>query len=147
MDDDGVRIDHLEEVLKKHTVRFIYVLPNFHNPVGVTLSLERRIELVKIAAKYGVPIIEDDPYRELRFEGEDLPAMMTLHKENVIYLSTFSKILAPGLRLGWVVGPAGADIEAGAGQAGHRSAHQHLHPDGRPRYDEAWRPGRAFQAR
>jgi 2-aminoadipate transaminase len=105
VDDDGVRIDHLENVLKKHTARFVYVLPNFHNPVGVTLSLERRIGLVKIAAKYGVPIIEDDPYRELRFEGEDLPALMTLHKENVIYLSTFSKILAPGLRLGWVVGP------------------------------------------
>jgi 2-aminoadipate transaminase len=98
-------VDRLEDVLKKERVRFLYVLPNFHNPAGVTLSLERRIQLVKIAAKYGVPIIEDDPYGELRFEGEDLPALMTLHKENVIYMSTFSKTLAPGLRLGWVVGP------------------------------------------
>jgi 2-aminoadipate transaminase len=100
-----MQIDHLEEILKKQKVRFIYVLPNFHNPAGVTLSLERRIALVKIAAKHGVPLIEDDPYGELRFEGEDLPAIMTLHKENTIYMSTFSKILAPGLRLGWVVGP------------------------------------------
>lgn len=105
LDDDGVQVEHLEDILKKQPVRFLYVLPNFHNPAGVTLSLERRIALVKIAAKYGVPIIEDDPYGELRFEGEDLPALMNLHKENVIYLSTFSKILAPGLRLGWVVGP------------------------------------------
>jgi len=105
LDDDGMQIDHLEDVLKRQKVRFIYVLPNFHNPAGVTLALERRIELVKIAAKYGVPLIEDDPYGELRFEGEDLPAIMTLHKENTIYMSTFSKILAPGLRLGWVVGP------------------------------------------
>jgi 2-aminoadipate transaminase len=105
VDDDGARIDHLESILKKNRVRFIYVLPNFHNPAGVTLSMERRIALVKIAAKYGAPIIEDDPYGELRFEGEDLPAIMTLHKENTIYMSTFSKILAPGLRLGWVVGP------------------------------------------
>lgn len=105
LDDDGMQIDHLEDILKKHSVRFIYVLPNFHNPAGVTLTLERRLALVKIAAKYGVPIIEDDPYSQLRFEGEPLPAIMTLHKENTIYMSTFSKILAPGLRLGWVVGP------------------------------------------
>ena len=106
LDDNGMQVDQLEPVLKKEKVRFIYCLPNFHNPAGVTLSLERRIALVKIAAKYGVPIIEDDPYGELRFEGEDLPAIMTLHKENTIYMSTFSKILAPGFRLGWVVGPS-----------------------------------------
>ncbi|HVP57814.1 MAG TPA: PLP-dependent aminotransferase family protein [bacterium] len=105
LDNDGMQVDHLEEILKRNKVRFLYVLPNFHNPAGVTLSLERRIALVKIAAKYGVPIIEDDPYSQLRFEGEELPAIMTLHKENTIYMSTFSKILAPGLRLGWVVGP------------------------------------------
>jgi 2-aminoadipate transaminase len=105
LDEDGVQVDHLEEVLAKEKVRFIYVLPNFHNPAGVTLSLERRIKLVQIASRYGVPIIEDDPYGVLRFEGEDLPAIMTLHKENTVYTSTFSKILAPGLRLGWVVGP------------------------------------------
>jgi 2-aminoadipate transaminase len=60
---------------------------------------------VELAAKYGTPLVEDDPYGELRFEGEDLPPIVTLHKQNVIYLSTFSKILAPGIRLGWVVAP------------------------------------------
>jgi 2-aminoadipate transaminase len=62
---------------------------------------------VKLAGQYGIPIIEDDPYGELRFEGEDLPPIIVLHKENVMYLSTFSKILAPGIRLGWVVAPKG----------------------------------------
>jgi 2-aminoadipate transaminase len=93
------------------------VLPNFQNPTGVTISLERRQKLVELADRYGVPIIEDDPYGQLRFEGEHLPAVVTLDDQfrnhqgscyhgNVIYLSTFSKTLSPGLRLGWVVAPA-----------------------------------------
>jgi 2-aminoadipate transaminase len=105
VDDEGMRVDELEKVLAKTKPKFIYVLPNFHNPMGVTLTLERRTALVKAAAKYGIPIIEDDPYGELRFEGEDITPIVVLHKENVIYLSTFSKTLAPGIRLGWVVGP------------------------------------------
>ncbi|MGQ9603909.1 MAG: aminotransferase-like domain-containing protein [bacterium] len=105
VDDEGMNVDGLEDVLKKENPKFIYVLPNFHNPKGVTLTFERRVKLVKIAAKYGVPIIEDDPYGELRFEGEDIIPIITLHKENVIYLSTFSKTLAPGIRLGWVAAP------------------------------------------
>jgi 2-aminoadipate transaminase len=105
VDDQGMRIDELEKVLARTKPKFIYVLPNFHNPMGVTLTLERRTALVKAAAKYGIPIIEDDPYGELRFEGEDITPIVVLHKENVIYLSTFSKTLAPGIRLGWVVGP------------------------------------------
>ncbi len=104
-DDDGMQVDKLEEVLKREKVKFIYVLPNFHNPAGVTLAEERRYRLVEIAGKYGVPIIEDDPYGELRFEGKDLVPIIVLHKENVIYLSTFSKTLAPGIRLGWVTAP------------------------------------------
>ncbi len=105
VDDEGMNVDLLEDVLKKENPKFIYVLPNFHNPKGVTLTFERRVKLVKLAAKYGVPIIEDDPYGELRFEGEDIIPIITLHKENVIYLSTFSKTLAPGIRLGWVAAP------------------------------------------
>ncbi len=104
-DDDGMQVDRLEEVLRREKVKFIYVLPNFHNPAGVTLSEERRYRLVEIAGKYGVPIIEDDPYGELRFEGKDLVPIIVLHKENVIYLSTFSKTLAPGIRIGWVTAP------------------------------------------
>jgi 2-aminoadipate transaminase len=106
LDDDGMRMDALEAALQAHPgCKFIYVLPNFHNPAGTTLSLERRYRLVELAARHGAFIIEDDPYGELRFEGEDLTPIYTLHKENTIYLSTFSKTLAPGLRLGWIVAP------------------------------------------
>ena len=92
------------------------MLPNFQNPSGSTLSLERRKRLVALADQYGVPIIEDDPYGQLRFDGEHIPSVVTLDSQyrnedsgeytgNVIYLSTFSKLLAPGLRLAWVVAP------------------------------------------
>ena len=106
IDEDGTRVDLVEEVLKRERVKFIYCMPNFHNPAGVTLSLERRHRLVELAAKYGVFILEDDPYGELRFEGEDITPLVVMHKENVIYLSTFSKTLAPGIRLGWIVAPS-----------------------------------------
>ncbi|MBC8248334.1 MAG: PLP-dependent aminotransferase family protein [Anaerolineales bacterium] len=106
LDEDGIQTDKLEEVLKHTPVKFIYVLPNFHNPAGVTMTLERRLKLVELAAKYGVFIVEDDPYGELRFEGQDIAPLVVLHKENVLYLSTFSKTLAPGIRLGWIVAPS-----------------------------------------
>jgi 2-aminoadipate transaminase len=94
----------------------MYVLPNFQNPGGTTLDEGRRHELVLLADKYGVPIVEDDPYGQLRYEGAHLPPLVVLDRENlrrddgynignVIYLSTFSKTLAPGLRLGWIVAP------------------------------------------
>lgn len=111
-DDDGIRVDQLENAFRAGP-KFIYVLPNFQNPSGVTISLERRKRLVEMADKYGVPIIEDDPYGQLRFEGKHLPTVEVLDDQlrsnngcyhgNVIYLSTFSKILAPGIRLAWVV--------------------------------------------
>ncbi len=106
LDDAGTQVEQVEEVLKNERVKFIYCLPNFHNPAGVTLSLERRHRLVELASRHGVFIVEDDPYGELRFEGEDLTPLITLHKENVIYLSTFSKTLSPGIRLGWITAPA-----------------------------------------
>ena len=105
LDQDGMRVDLLEDILKKEKPKFIYVLPNFHNPAGTTLARERRYKLVELAAKYGAFIVEDDPYGELRFEGEDIEPIISLHKENVIYLSTFSKTLAPGIRLGWMIAP------------------------------------------
>jgi len=115
-DDDGMRTDILESRLRTG-IKFIYVLPNFQNPTGVTLSRERRKELVEISDAYGVPIVEDDPYGQLRYEGDHLPPVVVLDDEmrakevpiysgNVIYTSTFSKILAPGLRLAWVVAPS-----------------------------------------
>jgi 2-aminoadipate transaminase len=115
-DQDGIRTDLLEEALRSGP-KFMYILPNFQNPSGVTLSLERREELVFLADKYGIPIIEDDPYGQLRYEGDHLAPLVVLDRVNlrrdngytlgnVIYLSTFSKTLAPGLRLGWIVAPA-----------------------------------------
>jgi len=113
-DENGMIVDELEKALRVGP-KFIYVLPNFQNPAGSTLNLERRKRLVELADRYGVPIIEDDPYGQLRYEGEHLPAVVTLDSQfrgddgtytgNVIYLSTFSKILAPGIRLAWVVAP------------------------------------------
>ncbi|HSJ54388.1 MAG TPA: PLP-dependent aminotransferase family protein [Anaerolineae bacterium] len=106
LDDDGMRMDELEKALASNPgVKFIYVLPNFHNPAGTTIPLERRYKLVELAARHGCLIIEDDPYGQLRFEGEDICPIFAMHKENTIYLSTFSKTLSPGLRLGWIVGP------------------------------------------
>ncbi len=105
-DDEGMCMDDLEKALKANPgAKFVYVLPNFHNPAGTTLSLERRHRLVELAAEHGAFIIEDDPYGQLRFEGEDITPIFAMHKENTIYLSTFSKTLAPGLRLGWIVAP------------------------------------------
>jgi 2-aminoadipate transaminase len=105
-DDEGMCMDELQEALEANPgVKFIYVLPNFHNPAGTTLSLERRYRLVELAAQNRCFIIEDDPYGELRFEGKDIIPICALHKENTIYLSTFSKTLAPSLRLGWIVAP------------------------------------------
>ena len=106
IDDDGMEVEAAAELLKREKVKFIYVLPNFHNPGGTTMPLERRERLVRLAAANGAFIVEDDPYGELRFEGEDIPPIVSLHKENVIYLSTFSKTLAPGIRLGWISGPS-----------------------------------------
>jgi 2-aminoadipate transaminase len=114
-DDDGLRTDLLEKPLRSGP-KFMYVLPNFQNPGGTTLSEGRRHELVLMADRYGVPIVEDDPYGQLRYEGEHLPSLVVLDRENlrrddgysignVIYLSTFSKTLAPGLRLGWIIAP------------------------------------------
>jgi len=114
-DDDGMQTDLLDSRLRTG-IKFIYVLPNFQNPTGATLSRKRRKELVVMADAYGVPIVEDDPYGQLRYEGEHLLPVVVMDDEmrakevpiyggNVIYTSTFSKILAPGLRLAWVVAP------------------------------------------
>jgi 2-aminoadipate transaminase len=103
-DADGIRIDELEKTLDVGG-KFVYVMPNFQNPTGVTLSLERRKRLVELAAQYQVPLIEDDPYGQLRYEGKHITPLFALDGQDVIYLSTFSKILSPGLRLGWIIAP------------------------------------------
>jgi DNA-binding transcriptional MocR family regulator len=103
VDDDGMRVDHVEAVLRSRKPRFIYTMPSIHNPTGVTMRRERRDRLVALARRYGVPIVEDDPYGELA----DPPVTPLLGRdpEYVIYLSSFSKTIAPSLRLGWLVAP------------------------------------------
>jgi DNA-binding transcriptional MocR family regulator len=103
-DKDGMNMDELEKALKNNNnVKFIYVIPDFQNPSGKTWSIERRVKLIELGNKYDVAIIEDNPYGELRFEGEILPAVKHFDTEGrVAFLGTFSKILCPGLRLGWI---------------------------------------------
>ncbi|HEX7608784.1 MAG TPA: PLP-dependent aminotransferase family protein [Candidatus Cryosericum sp.] len=109
LDKDGLQMDILEDRLKelqKAHIRpkFVYTVPNFHNPAGVTMTLERRKKLIELAHTYDLLIIEDDPYGEIRFEGEPIPSLLALGGKNrVVALRTFSKISFPGLRLGWIV--------------------------------------------
>ncbi len=111
MDRDGMQIDELRRTLAQleadgRRPKFIYTVPNFHNPAGVTMSLERRRELVALAAERELLVLEDNPYGLLRYEGEPLPTLYSLDRDFVIYASTFSKILSPGVRLGWTAAPA-----------------------------------------
>ncbi len=111
MDDDGMRIDEMEAALERleaegRRPKFIYTIPNFQNPAGVTLSLARRRRLVQVAHERELLVLEDNPYGLLRFEGDPLPTLLSLDGGRfVIYLGTFSKILSPGLRLGWAAAP------------------------------------------
>lgn len=103
-DDGGMIMDELEKILATtERVKMIYVIPDFQNPTGRTWDLDRRHKFMEIVNRYEIPVIEDNPYGELRFEGEYMPALKSLDTKGlVIYLGTFSKILAPGYRLGWV---------------------------------------------
>jgi 2-aminoadipate transaminase len=115
-DEEGILPAHLEAALQKRPT-LVYLVPTFQNPTGITLSARRRREIIELADRYQTPIIEDDPYSHLRFEGEEVSPLIRLDAEtrgstggglqsNVIYVGTFSKILGPGLRVGWLVGPA-----------------------------------------
>ncbi len=111
MDRDGMQIDKLREALAQldregRRPKFIYTIPNFHNPAGVTMSLERRHELLRIAGEREVLVLEDNPYGLLRYEGDPLPTLYSLDSDFVLYAGTFSKILSPGVRIGWLVAPA-----------------------------------------
>ncbi len=106
VDGDGMRTDVLASVLEHHRPKLIYTLPTFQNPSGAVMSLERRRHLLELAARWQVPIVEDDPYSELRYEGDALPSLKALDEHGlVLYLSTFSKVLLPGLRIGYLVAP------------------------------------------
>ncbi len=134
MDDEGLCVDEVERVLAHERPKFMYLLPTFQNPTGVTTTLARRKRVVALAREAGVPILEDDPYGALRYSGEALPTLAALdgaaqdmdpEQANVIYTSTFSKTLAPGLRLAWVVCPsalAGQFVMAKQGADLHSSS-------------------------
>ncbi len=109
IDENGLRVDLVEEALidakknGKPIPKFLYVIPNYHNPAGVNLSVERRKKLAELAYEYNFYIVEDDAYVELSFTGEFLPSIYSFGPERVIYLSTCSKIIAPGIRIGWTI--------------------------------------------
>ncbi|MFJ7565495.1 PLP-dependent aminotransferase family protein [Herminiimonas sp. NPDC097707] len=102
-DDFGLLPEEVEKIADG--ARLLYALPNFQNPTGRTMSVERRFALVETCARLGLPLIEDDPYGALSYRGEPLPKMLTMNPNGVIYLGSFSKVLTPGIRLGYVVAP------------------------------------------
>lgn len=108
VESDGMSMEALERALENNDgVKFIYTIPTFQNPTGTTMSLEKRKRLLELANKYDVIVIEDNPYGDLRFSGEDVPTLKSLDTQNrVVYVGSFSKILSPGMRLGYIVGAA-----------------------------------------
>jgi len=114
---DGLDVAGLESALAEGPLKLAHVIPNFHNPAGCTLSSEKRVRLVELAAEHGFWIFEDDPYRELPFEGEALETMLSIDKaDRVIHASSFSKTVSPGVRVGYLAGP-GAEVAALAKRA------------------------------
>jgi 2-aminoadipate transaminase len=126
-DAEGMNVDALSALLERRTrdrlprPKFIYDVPDFHNPTGATLPRERRLDLLALAARHRIPVVEDSPYRKVRFEGESVPSLKSLDTQNVvIHLGTFAKLMAPGLRVGWVAAPPAlvarmAQLKADAG--------------------------------
>lgn len=105
MDDDGIRVDELEQVLKnRDDVKLLYTIPNYQNPTGRSMPAERRQQIAQLAEKYDLIVLEDNPYGEINFTGERIPSIKSYDQSgHVIYTSTFSKILAPGMRVGWLI--------------------------------------------
>jgi DNA-binding transcriptional MocR family regulator len=110
MDDEGLMPDALREALRTaesagRRVKFLYTIPNFHNPAGVTLAVPRRAEILEICRQHNVLVVEDNPYGLLGFDGQTYPALRSMDPDNVVYLGSFSKTFAAGLRVGWVLAP------------------------------------------
>ncbi len=104
MDDDGLNLEALEEKIKAHKPKILYTMPTFHNPTGISMSAEKRDKLARLAEKYDIIILEDDPYSEIRYSGDHLkPVKAYTNSRNVIYANSFSKIFSPGSRLGYLV--------------------------------------------
>lgn len=104
---DGPNLEQVERHCLNHVPKFMYCIPNFQNPSGICYSLDKREKLAQLAQNYNLFILEDDPYNEIRFDGEDLPPLYKLAPDHVIWSGSFSKMVAPGLRMGWVILPDG----------------------------------------
>jgi len=104
-DEEGVIPESMEEIIQSHPVKFVYTVPTFQNPSGKTIGVQRREQIAEIILNHDVLLIEDDPYSALRYKGEEIPTIKSMAPNNVIYASTFSKIFAPGLRIGFFVAP------------------------------------------
>ena len=104
-DEEGVIPESMEEMIQSYPVKFVYTIPTFQNPSGKTIGVQRREQIAEIILKHDVLLVEDDPYSALRYKGEKLPTIKSMAPDNVIYASTFSKIFAPGLRIGFIVAP------------------------------------------
>jgi len=106
LEEDGISVERLEAGLAREVPAFVYLVPDFQNPAGATLSLEKRRRIVELANEYGFWVIEDVPYRKLRYQGEDLPLLREIDPSRVITMSSFSKLLSPGIRVGYMISPA-----------------------------------------
>lgn len=107
-DEHGILLDALEDAIREHHPKMLYVIPNFQNPTGKTLALERRKPIAELAEKYGMVVAEDDPYRDLRYSGTPLPSIKSFDEAGwVVYLGSFSKVISPGMRVGYMAGDAG----------------------------------------
>lgn len=107
MDDEGIIVEELERLIKEYKPKIVYCIPTFQNPSGKTLGVERRKRIAKLATEYDIIVIEDDPYCDLRYDGERVPAIKEFDESNnVLYLGSFSKTVSPGLRVGYVIGDA-----------------------------------------
>ncbi len=106
LEEDGISVERLEAALSREVPAFLYLVPDFQNPAGATLSLEKRRRIVELADEYGFWVIEDIPYRKLRYRGEDLPMLREIDSSHVITMSSFSKLLSPGIRVGFMLAPS-----------------------------------------
>src|SRR5919107_317364 len=105
LESDGISVDRLEAAVEREVPAFVYLVPDFQNPAGATLSLEKRRRIVELAVEHDFWVIEDIPYRKLRYEGEDLPLLREIDPSRVITMSSFSKLLSPGMRVGFMISP------------------------------------------
>jgi GntR family transcriptional regulator, regulator for abcA and norABC len=106
VDKDGINPEHIVELHKKHRIRMVFLNPAFQNPTGTLLHTNRRKRIIEISSEYGIPIIEDDPYSLMAFAGEDVSTLKSMDDHgNILYISSLSKIVASGLRIGWIIGP------------------------------------------